>query len=135
MAAVLTGGCLCGAVRYELDAPFIAASYCHCRRCQRRAGVAASANGRVAEGSMRIVSGAEHVRGWQPPDGASKHFCGVCGSQLYSKNADGSTRAVRLGTVDGDPGIRPQWRQHLASAAPWEAVPDDGLPRFDGPRH
>jgi hypothetical protein len=37
---------------------------------------------------------------------------------------------VRLGTVDGDPGIRPQWHQFTAYAAVWEPLPDDGLPRY-----
>ena len=39
----LTGGCLCGAVRYEVTEPLVSASYCHCTRCQRRTGTAASA--------------------------------------------------------------------------------------------
>ena len=39
--------------------------------------------------------------------------------------------SVRLGTFDADPGIRPQWRQFVAYAAPWEPMPDDGLPRYD----
>ena len=37
---------------------------------------------------------------------------------------------VRLGTVDGDPGIRPQHRQFVDYACVWEPIPDDGLPRF-----
>ena len=37
---------------------------------------------------------------------------------------------VRLGTVDGDPGIEPQWHQFTAYAAPWQPLPDDGLPRY-----
>jgi hypothetical protein len=37
---------------------------------------------------------------------------------------------VRLGTFDGDPGIKPQWRQFVAYASPWEPIPDDGLPRY-----
>ena len=44
----MTGGCGCGAVRYEISAPFVAALYCHCTRCQRRTGTGASANGRIA---------------------------------------------------------------------------------------
>ena len=40
----LTGGCNCGAVRFEVTAPLVGASYCHCKRCQRRSGTAASAN-------------------------------------------------------------------------------------------
>jgi hypothetical protein len=43
----------------------------------------------------------------------------------------GVIRAVRLGAVDGDPGIRPSARQFVAYAAPWEPIPDDGLPRYD----
>jgi hypothetical protein len=37
---------------------------------------------------------------------------------------------VRLGTFDGDPGVRPAWHQFVAYAAPWEPIPDDGLPRY-----
>ena len=44
---------------------------------------------------------------------------------------DGSVWSVRLGAFDGDPGIRPQWRQFVASPADWESIPDDGLPRYD----
>ena len=131
----LTGGCLCGAVRYEIDAPPVFAGYCHCKRCQRRSGTAASPQARPAPGSVRIVSGADHVRGWTPPDhGLTKAFCDVCGSSLFSLDRSGEIWSVRLGTFDGDPGIRPSDRQFLASAAVWEAVPDDGLDHHDGPR-
>lgn len=40
---------------------------------------------------------------------------------------------VRLGLIQGDPGTRPEWRQWVSSAPPWDPIPDDGLPRFDGP--
>jgi len=43
----LTGGCLCGAVRFEVDRPPVSASYCHCTRCQRRTGTAASAQEKI----------------------------------------------------------------------------------------
>jgi hypothetical protein len=129
---VLTGGCGCGAVRFALSEPFVSASYCHCTRCQRRTGTAASANGRAAPGSFRVVQGEEHVRAWAPEGGAEKHYCGRCGSHLFSRApGDPPTIGVRLGAVDGDPGIRPQWHQFVAYAASWEAIPDDGLPRYD----
>ena len=52
------------------------------------------------------------------------------GSALFSRTAGEPPRiGVRLGAVDGDPGIRPQWHQYTAYAAAWEAIPDDGLPR------
>jgi hypothetical protein len=127
----LKGGCLCGAVRYEIDAPLVSAAYCHCSRCRRRTGTAASPQARVAPGSLRIVSGEELVGEWVPPDGWPKCFCTACGGALWSRDPNGDTRSVRLGTFDGDPGIRPQWRQYVAYAATWEEIPDDGLPRYE----
>ena len=129
----LTGGCLCGGVRYEIDAPPLSASYCHCTRCQRRTGTAASAQARVAAGSLRVVAGAELVGEWAPPDhGWPKCFCSTCGSALWSRSpTDAGVVSVRLGTLDDDPGIRPQWRQFVAYSVPWEPIPDDGLPRYD----
>jgi hypothetical protein len=129
----LTGGCLCGGVRYEIDAPPVSASYCHCTRCQRRTGTAASAQARLAPGSLRVISGDELVREWVPTDhGWPKCFCSVCGSALWSRSpTESGVFSVRLGSFDGDPGIRPQYRQYVAYAASWELVPDDGLPHYD----
>ena len=62
----LTGGCNCGAVRFEVTAPLVVASYCHCKRCQRRSGAAASANAHPAPGAFRIVAGEDRLRVWQP---------------------------------------------------------------------
>ena len=131
-SAPITGGCLCGAVRYEVTAPFVSAGYCHCTRCQRRTGTSASASARVAPGSLRITSGEELVAAWAPPEGFLKCFCTACGGALWSRDpGDAETISVRLGTVDLEPGIRPQYRQFVAYAARWEPIPDDGLPRYD----
>ena len=127
----LTGGCLCGGVRFEVTAPLESAGYCHCTRCQRRTGTAASAQARVARGSLRITAGKELVRAFEPDDGFSKHFCSACGSALWSRSPhDPEVISVRLGAFDGDPGIRPAYRQFVAYSAPWEPLPDDGLPRY-----
>ena len=124
----ITGGCNCGAVRFEITEPFEASMYCHCTRCQRRTGTAASVNARVTSDAFRIVQGEDRIRTWEPSGGgAPKHFCGDCGSALFS--ASPGTIGVRLGAVDGDPGIRPSYRQYTAYAAAWEPIPDDGLPR------
>jgi hypothetical protein len=127
----LTGHCNCGGVRFEIDAPLSASSYCHCTRCQRRTGAAASANGVIPPGALRIVAGEELIRAWQPEDGFAKEFCSACGSHLFSQDpAHPERRFVRLGVVDGDPGIRPTHHHHVATAAVWEPLPDDGLPRY-----
>jgi len=126
----LTGGCLCGGVRYEISEPFVTAGYCHCTRCQRRTGTAASAQGQIVPGSLRIVQGEELVQEWKPEDGFGKCFCSRCGGALWSRNHEGEIASVRLGTVDGNPGIRPSFRIFTAYAAVWEPIPDDGLERI-----
>ena len=127
----LTGGCNCGAVRFEVDAPLLSASWCHCTRCQRRTGSSASPQARVAPGSFRLLSGEEALREWKPDDGFAKVFCGECGSSLWSRSPDDpDVIAVRLGVFDRDPGIRPELRQFVDYAAPWDEIPDDGLPRY-----
>jgi hypothetical protein len=127
----LTGGCLCGAVRFEVNEPPISASYCHCTRCQRRTGTAASAQARIVPGSLRIVSGEELVRAYEPEDGFPKEFCSACGSALWSRNPENpEALSVRMGAFDEDPGVRPSYRQYVAYAARWEPIPDDGLARF-----
>lgn len=131
----MTGGCTCGTARFEIDAPFEDAGYCHCRRCQRRTGTAASLSAIVPASAFTLLQGAEAIRTWRPPDGLPKSFCGECGGQLYSGEPDGDGPVVvRFGALDEDPDIRPRWRQWMSSAAPWEPVPDDGLQRFDGSR-
>jgi len=127
----LTGGCLCGGVRFELSEPLVSAGYCHCTRCQRRTGTGASPQGRIVPGSLRVTAGENLIKAYEPKDGFPKVFCSACGSSLWSLFPnDGTIASVRLGTFDGDPGIRPSFRQFVAYAAPWEPLPDDGLERF-----
>lgn len=131
----LTGGCLCGGVRFEVTEPLQSAGYCHCMRCQRRTGTAASASGRIVPGSLRVLQGEELVKGWFPPDGFSKWFCSVCGAHIWSQSPDDpEVKSIRLGAFDSDPGIRPSYRAYVAYAAAWEPIPDDGLPRFSEAR-
>jgi hypothetical protein len=127
----LTGGCLCGAVRFELTAPPYAAGYCHCTRCQRRTGTASSAQARIEGNALSILNGEEHLHGWRPDGGFEKLFCSECGAHLFSRNPnDHSQVSVRMGAFDADPGVRPSWRAFVAYAAAWEPIPDDGLVRF-----
>jgi hypothetical protein len=127
----LTGGCLCGAVRFEVTEALVSSGYCHCTRCQRRTGTAASPGARIAPGSLRVLSGEEHIKAYEPDEGFAKVFCSACGSALWSRSQeDPEVFSIRLGAFDHDPGIRPTYRQFVAYAAPWEPIPDDGLERF-----
>jgi hypothetical protein len=135
-AVPLTGGCLCGGVRFSLATPPAVAGYCHCTRCQGRTGTAASAQAYVDGESLSIDRGEELVMGWRHPDGGmEKCFCRVCGAHIFSRDPDSKVPgAVRMSAFDGDPGVRPSFRAFVAYAAPWEPIPDDGLERFEESR-
>jgi hypothetical protein len=129
----LGGSCLCGGVRFEITLPFRRANYCHCSRCRKHSGAGALAQGRVPREGFRLLEGEELIRVYRPPDGAVKAFCSVCGSSLFGGTwPDGPEVSVRLGALDGEPDVRPQYHSFAADHAPWEDLPDDGLPRFPG---
>jgi hypothetical protein len=120
---------MCGAVRYELSAAPEYAGYCHCTRCQRRTGGSAGVSARVVRGTFRVTGGPDLISYYRPEQGYEKAFCSSCGSALFSRNPDDHEEiSVRMGTFDSDPRVRPSYRQFVAYAAPWEAIPDDGLP-------
>ena len=129
----LSGSCLCGAVRFEITMPFRRANFCHCSRCRKHSGSSASSQGRVPREGFRLVAGEESIRVFRPPGGGmSKAFCAHCGSSLFGGTwPEGAEVSVRLGTLDGDPDIRPRYRSFFASRAPWDVECDDGLARYD----
>jgi hypothetical protein len=132
----ITGGCLCGGIRFEISEPLFSAGYCHCTRCQRRTGTAASVQARIPPGALRLTSGEQLLRAYQPGDGGfDKLFCSVCGSAMFSRSGQRpELMSVRLGVLDADPELEITWRQYLAYAAPWEPIPDDGVPRYQEAR-
>ena len=118
-------------MRFELDELPQSARYCHCTRCQRRTGTAASASARIVPGSLRVISGEDALRAFEPADGFAKVFCSLCGAHLWSRDPNDPTAlSIRMGAFDEDPGVRPSARQFVAYAAEWEPIPDDGLPRY-----
>ena len=128
----MTGHCMCGKVRFEIDQPLIGMALCYCKRCQRRTGTAFSATGLTRPGSFTVTSGEEHIGIYDPGDGGfQKAFCRECGGGIHTRHPENpDILAVRVGTLDQDPGIRPMAHQFTAYAAPWYPVPDDGLPNF-----
>jgi len=97
---------------------------------------AASPSALTTPGSFRVTAGRDLIRDFDPGDGGFlKAFCAVCGGALYAVDPDDfTTLAVRMGTFDTDPGVRPSYHQWTSSAVAWEPIPDDGLPRYEGRR-
>ncbi len=127
----IIGGCLCGGVRFEVNGPFRRAGHCHCSRCRKHSGAARSTQGRVRREEFRLVSGEELLGVYGRSPGAVKVFCRRCGSSLFGGSwPEGPEVSIRLGSVDGDPGIRPQVHTFVGSRAVWDEITDD-LPQHE----
>ena len=139
----LEGSCQCGAVTFRVDSPHpFPYQRCYCSVCRKTQGGGGYAINLGADFASLRVTGRQHITVYHarlkdPEDArahrspAERHFCGTCGSALWSRDPATGATGVRLGAFDGDPGVRPQYRQFVAYAAAWEEVPDDGLPHYD----
>ncbi len=125
MALPITGGCLCGAVRFEISAEPEGARYCWCKDCQRFASGMATVN--VLFPSEAVTYSSEMTTLELIADSGNtveRGFCRVCGSQIYSKTIVGPKQPmrVRAGTLD-DPEICPPtsiiWGPSAPSWAPF----------------
>ncbi len=126
-----SGGCACGAVRYEVSAEPVRAFYCQCRACQRATGTghasvlvfpraAVTMAGGAAEFAQKADSGAQMVRG----------FCPTCGSPLYGKpQANPDYIGLFVGGLDDPSYFKPQAVIFAASGQPWDQL-DPALKRF-----
>jgi hypothetical protein len=117
---MLTGRCLCGGVRIEIEGSLGPVVQCHCSLCRRASGTAFATNASVRADSFRAAAGAELVREYESSPGYFRAFCSRCGSPLYgSGERFPELRRVRLGVLDGDPGARPAAHVWVGSKAPW----------------
>lgn len=127
---VLTGRCLCGAVRYEVHGKPGPVAYCHCRTCRRANGTAFAANAPVRARYLKWISGREGIREYESSPGKMRAFCSQCGSPIYSRTVDDpETFRIRLGTLDGDPGRRAFAHFWVSEKAPWFELTDE-LPKY-----
>jgi hypothetical protein len=123
----LTGGCLCGAVRYEARGTPELSAICHCRMCQRASGSPFMGLMFVPSDGVRLVRGELLVYRSSPT--ANRHFCGRCGSPIIFERPARSLSAIVVGSLD-DPNIfKPQMHVCAESAMTWLDI-HDSLPRY-----
>ena len=126
----ISGSCLCGGVAYEIDAP-LRMFNCHCSRCRRGRSAAHATNVIAKTDALRCLRGTELLAEHKPPEARffAVAFCTRCGSAAPRISARGFA-VVPAGTLDTDPGIRPQGHIYVGSKAPWFEITDD-VPQFD----
>lgn len=104
MDGVLSGGCLCGAVRFELRPPVRPVVACHCGQCRKWSGHYVAATAARPENFVLLKE--EELRWFRSSPEAERGFCGICGGSLFWRPADKSRIAVMAGTLDGKTNLR-----------------------------
>ena len=116
----MTGGCLCGGVRFELEPPVRNVLVCHCSLC-RRSGTLAGAYTAVSLEALRLAA-EETLRWYVDVNERRRGFCGTCGATLFWTRAGDATISVSAGALDGPTGLVTEGHIYVADAADWESV-------------
>ncbi len=126
-----TGGCLCGKVRYTLNAEPLLCVTCHCKNCQRQAGSALSIIIGVPEAAVE-VTGEVTTYNDTGDSGASvrRQFCNTCGSPVFTRiDSPPGMMFIKAGTLDDTTGLKPAFHCYTKSKQAWVDLGD--LPAFE----
>jgi len=123
----IRGSCLCGSVAYECGPALGPMGHCHCPKCRKAHGAAFSTTVRVARAGFRWLSGEDLLESFESSPGKRRSFCSRCGSHLVAGWDGQDALILRVGCVDGDPGVRPVVHIWTSLAAEWYEI-DAQLP-------
>lgn len=130
--AKIKGRCLCGAVAYEVTGEAEMSMNCHCSRCRRWTGSACAVLMAVQSDQLTVTQGRDQIQTYRQEGYVNRSFCKVCGSSLFGYEwPDGPGTIILMGTLEGDPGVRPSMHINVAHKAPWHEVTDE-LQQFPG---
>jgi hypothetical protein len=128
--AGLTGGCLCGAVRYHLASAPFDPGWCHCRTCQLNSGSPAMVFASVPVNDLRFEAGEDEVGTVRSSNFGHRAFCRRCGTPLYMRvDHEPETLDFSVATLDAPDAVRPEFHIFWDSRIRW-AEPADDLPRY-----
>ena len=128
MAAPFTGGCACGAIRYECSAEPLIVVNCHCRDCQRARGSAFSTALAVPTDSLKLLQGEPKYYKVTADSGNIAHrgFCSECGSPVFAGNSNNAQIvAILVGSLDDPSWCTPMIDIWTQSAQPWDYMNPD----------
>lgn len=112
-----SGGCQCGAIRYQAEGPLDAPEICHCRMCQKAHGAPAVTWASVPEAALHWTRGTPAQ--FDSSANAIRGFCANCGTPLTFKNRHLSTIDIALATLDHPEDIAPEYQGGVESRMPW----------------
>ncbi|HVL37203.1 MAG TPA: GFA family protein [Burkholderiales bacterium] len=124
----LSGGCCCGAIRYETDAAPRDQTLCHCTLCRRTSGAPFLAWFTVPRASLRILQGAPAR--FASTREATRGFCARCGTQLFFEHAARPVEVdITTASLDDPAAVPPKDHTYAGSKLPWVHL-GDGLPEY-----
>lgn len=124
MSKKLSGGCACGAIRYECDADPVVMLNCHCRDCQQASGGAYAAIVAVPEAAVRIQGQLRQYKViGQAGRATERGFCPTCGSQMTVKSERlPDVLGLQAGSLDDPSAYRPGMDVFTSSSQPWDTM-------------
>jgi hypothetical protein len=128
----VTGGCLCGAVRFEVLLPSKWCAHCHCSMCRRAHGAGFVTWVGFESDHFLLLTGEDHLTWYLSSPGARRGFCKTCGSSMLfeSKRWIRETH-VALGCIDGPIDRKPQANSFFDTHVDWAPI-DDALKAYSG---
>ena len=123
-----TGGCLCGAIRYEVNGDPVRVANCHCDDCRKATGSSFATNAFFKEEDVVVLQGSPKSYQHTADSGSTmtKQFCGDCGSQLFGFSSGGAgVKNIKVGTIDDASGIRPQINVFTSKALEFTHLSED----------
>jgi len=126
-----TGSCLCGVVRYRIDAPIDELTHCHCKMCRKAHGAAFASYASVPLDALHFMSGKDQLGVYHSSEHVTRTFCIRCGSNLLFVDNREHEVGVAAGTLDSPLPMPPQSHIYVGSKADWYEI-RDGLPQHNG---
>jgi hypothetical protein len=124
------GRCLCGALRYQIDGPFVDMVHCHCSMCRKHHGAPFATWAVAPLSGFRWVGDTSTLASYKSSEKGHREFCRVCGSVAPLLDTAIGLAIAPAGNLVDDPGIRPTKHMFVASKAGWYTITDT-LPQYE----
>ena len=130
---LVAGGCLCGAVRFEVGGPIDRVVHCHCTMCQRAHGAAFVTWAALPSEHVRITAGDAELTHYRSSEIGTRSFCRRCGSSLFcTLDTHPGTIDVAVACLGPDHAALPRAHIFWDDRAAWAEPGADTLPRLGG---
>ena len=127
-----SGGCLCGAIRYEIPETSLMEAICHCKNCQKQAGSAFSTLAGIKKSDFKLTGEPKVYVDTDTDSGASveRFFCGACGSPIYSAlPSQPNAIYLKTGTLDDTSEFKPSIHVWASTRQNWVEI-DPNVPQL-----